>query len=349
MNTRSQDNVTVETSGPGPRPVQPSLTRRRVLAATAGLALTARPALGQSATPTASGFTFTDDRGQTVTLPETPQRVVAFSPIAGALWDLGVRPVGVFGPLTGPDGTPDPQVGNLDVEAVTWLGDWDDFDLEQLVALAPDLLVGLELADVPNTLWYIPEAVYPAVADLVPTVGFNLAGGDSVDDLFDRIEELAVALGADLASPEQAQARAGFDAATADLQVALAARPGLSVLVVSADTESLYVANPAWFSDLAFFARQGLTIIAPDTEDRWQILSWEEAGRYQPDLYLIDARGGEISAEFADIPTWQAQPAVQAGQIGPWYAVHPYGRQAFTSIIQSLTNTITAADPDLAP
>ncbi len=339
--------MTVETSGPTPRPAQTALNRRQMLAATAGLALLARPALAQTTTPAASGFTFTDDRGETVTLPETPQRIVAFSPIAGALWDLGVRPVGVFGPLTAPDGTPDPQVGNVDVDAVTWLGDWDSFDLEQLVALAPDLLVGLELADVPNTLWYIPEEVYPNVTELVPTVGFTLDDVDSVVELFDRIEELAAALGADLESPEQLQTRADFDAATAQLQTAIAGKPGLSVLVVSADSESLYVANPAWFSDLGFFEQQGLTIIAPDTEDRWQILSWEEAGRYQPDLYLIDARSGEISAEFADIPTWQAQPAVRAGQIGPWYAVHPYGRQAFTGIIQSLTEIITATNPDL--
>lgn len=341
-------SLTDDTSGPDPRQLPASLSRRQVLAATAGLSLMARPVRGQSATPTGSGFSFTDDRGQTVTLPDIPRRVVAFSPIAGALWDLGVRPVGVFGPLTGPDGTPDPQVGNVDVEAVTWLGDWESFDLEQLVALAPDLLVGLELADVPDTLWYIPAEVYPSVTALVPTVGFNPSGIDSVVDLFDRIEDLAVALGADLASPEQAQARADFDDAAADLQAALAAKPDLTALVVSADAESLYVANPDWFSDLRFFEQQGLTIIAPDTEERWQILSWEEAGRYQPDLYLIDARSGEISAEFDDIPTWQAQPAVQAGQIGPWYAVHPYGRQAFTGIIQSLTADVTNADPNLA-
>lgn len=109
------------------------------------------------------------------------------------------------------------------------------------------------------------------------------------------------------------------------------------------------VANPAWLGDLAFFRELRLDIIVPETEDRWQILSWEEAARYQPDLYLVDARSGEVPPELAQIPTWQAQPAVQAGQVAPWPAVYAYGRQAYTPILTAVTQAIQSADPDVVP
>ncbi|MCA9877760.1 MAG: ABC transporter substrate-binding protein [Thermomicrobiales bacterium] len=260
-----------------------------------------------------------------------------------------MKPVGGFGPFTKADGSPDPQVGNLDVAQTAWLGDWDGFDAEKLFALQPDLLVGLDLPDVPNTLWYIPEDLYPVISERVPTVGFRLAPEEGVTGLFGHIENLATALGADLTAAEQMAARDAFDVAVNDVREAVAEKPGLQALVVSADSDSMYVANPDWFGDIAFFRSLGLDIIAPDTTDRWQELGWEEAGRYQPDLYLVDARAGDLPPELADIATWQAQPAVKAGQVAPWRAVYPYSRQAFTPILEELASAIRATNPDVAP
>src|SRR4051812_42919727 len=42
-------------------------------------------------------WVFTDDRGITVTLPGMPKRIIADVNVAAALWDFGVRPVGLFG------------------------------------------------------------------------------------------------------------------------------------------------------------------------------------------------------------------------------------------------------------
>jgi iron complex transport system substrate-binding protein len=285
------------------------MSRRVVVGLCIGLAagLVRQRVLAQLGTPVASPasgeWTFTDDRGVVSTLAEMPQRIVAFSPIAGALWDLGIAPIGVFGPLSRAYGSPDPQVGNLDVTKVTWLGDWDGFDLEIALALQADLLVGLELPDVPDTLWYVPAELYPAVSSQMATAGFRPTPEKGVPWLFDRVEDLAVALGADLEAVPQVEARGAFDTAVADFRAAVAAKPGPRVLVVSADTESLYVANSEWFDDLAFFRSLGLDILKPQTEERWEILSWEEASRYQPDLYLVDARSGEVPPELAQIPT----------------------------------------------
>src|SRR5688572_13560104 len=52
---------------------------------------------GGTSTTAAGGFTFTDDRGVTVTLPTRPVRIVAQADSVAALHDLGVETIAVFG------------------------------------------------------------------------------------------------------------------------------------------------------------------------------------------------------------------------------------------------------------
>ncbi|MCA9864162.1 MAG: ABC transporter substrate-binding protein [Thermomicrobiales bacterium] len=328
-------------------------TNRRValgVLGTLGVAGLGHSARAQAGTPTALpenvAWSFTDDRGMTIEISSRPERIVAFSPVAAALWDLGRQPVGVFGPFTNADGAVDPQAGSIDPADVTWLGLWDTFDLEKLLALEPDLLVGLDLPDVPNTLWHIPEDIYPLLSERVPTVGFHMQPDQPTTAMFDRVEDLAVSLGVDLTSDQYVKERAAFEAAASAVTEALGARSSLTALAISADAESVFVANPTWFSDLRYFQDLGLEIITPETPDgRWQEVSWEQIGQYQPDLFLVDARSGEIPPELAGIATWASQPAVKAGQVAPWFAVYPYGRKAFTPILERLAEAIRAVDP----
>lgn len=313
----------------------------------AGTGLSIRAAAAEG-TPATGDWTVTDDRGKTISLPARPERVVAFSPVAAALWELGVRPVGVFGPFRGEDGAADPQVGEVDLDAVTSIGDYGEFDLERLIALQPDLLVGLSLADVPNTLWYVPEEASATVEAIVPTFGLALTGRSQLG-LIEAIESLAAALGADLDTPELVSDGTEFAAAEAALRGQLAERDGLSVLVISASADEVYVANPSWFADLQYFQEVGLPIMAPDTDERWELLSWEQIGQFQTDLILVDNRGGGVPFDLLDsIGTWQTLPAARAGQVGPWHAVAPYGRRAFTGIVRELTDIIQDTDDRVA-
>lgn len=66
-----------------------------------GSALLLGRAAAWAQTPAAlpiAGWQFRDDRGVIIELPEAPGRVAAEVNAASALWDYGVRPVGVFGP-----------------------------------------------------------------------------------------------------------------------------------------------------------------------------------------------------------------------------------------------------------
>src|SRR5690606_16096247 len=175
----------------------------------------------------AQRWTFTDDRDRRIELDKTPSRVVAQVGAAAALWDFGVRPVGVFGPHKLQDGAKDPQVGNVDITQVTGLGNvWDEFNVEQYIALEPDLLVSSMYEN--GTLWYVPEKSKDTIEQVAPTVGIMLTG-KTATEVIGRYEELARSLGADLAGVPEAKAR--MEAATKEL----AAFKDLKILMMSGE------------------------------------------------------------------------------------------------------------------
>src|SRR3569833_840989 len=103
------------------------LRRRGFQFGTGGLvAAAALPACGSGGDEkpaAASGpWEVTDDRGQKASRDQRPSRVVAYVSSAAALWDYGVRPVGVFGPQKTADGGKEIQAGNNDLNAVTSIG-----------------------------------------------------------------------------------------------------------------------------------------------------------------------------------------------------------------------------------
>lgn len=331
-----------------------SLTRRRLLGAVPGVALSlavvaapapthARDATPGAATP-GGGWSFTDDRGVTVSLPQRPERIVAQTTSAAALWDYGVRPVAIYGPSRLADGTPDFQAGNIDLDAVESVGDYPEMDLEKLVALDPDLYVDLTLYD--GGFWYLGENQVQIEA-IVPTLGITMEGVSILQSI-ERFEELAAALDADLTAPDVVEAKSAFAAAESDLKAAIAEKPGLTVLVVSPTTDNIYVASPDWMTDLHYFRDLGLDVVTHGADDFFELLSWEQANTYPADLILVDARSAQLSPEqLADIPTWSALPAVQAGQIGPWYAGAPYSHARLVPIMQQLTEFIRASRADV--
>ncbi|MGH8933133.1 MAG: hypothetical protein ACRDZO_21520 [Egibacteraceae bacterium] len=201
-----------------------------------------------------AGWRFTDDRGQTVSLDARPERVVAFSGAAGALWDFGVRSlVGVWGPQRGPDGNPDTEIGSLDLDAVESIGEeFGDFNLEKLAGLRPDLIV--TTIYLPGDLRYVPPELVSQVERVAPVVGINLQGVP-LPETIERFGELAEAVGADLGAAEVVRAREAFEAAAEALRQAAAGKPGLDVLVVALFPEAFYVTEPSDAWDLAYCRR----------------------------------------------------------------------------------------------
>lgn len=148
--------------------------RRRVLGAglAASLALlNGRVAAGSEATPAAGGSRTVETIWGPVTVPENPQRIVAVSFVSAmALLDLGITPVGITRYM------PTLPAGYPDLADVAVIEDADyQIDLEKVLSLEPDLIVGSD--------WLDPEdrqQPYQELAGIAPTAFFEWqqAGGN---------------------------------------------------------------------------------------------------------------------------------------------------------------------------
>lgn len=299
------------------------------------------------ATPTGGEWSFTDDAGTTIAREKMPQRVVAYLPLAAALWDFGIRPVGVYGTTHKPDGTPEVYAGNVDFESVTSIGpEYGSLDIEALVALQPDLLVNDMWADPPD-VWGLEPDIIAQVEGIAPIAQIKFVDRP-ISDTIASVEALAGALGADLDTEDVTAARADFEVAAEDVRAAVAENPGLKVLFASGTVEeSFWIANPSVNADLLFFKELGVDVVQPENPDGyWEELSWEQAAKYDADLILLDARqysatGAELKAA---IPTFASLSAAKADQFGPWATEYVPSYAGFTPVLLALAEAIRGAE-----
>jgi iron complex transport system substrate-binding protein len=327
-------------------------SRRQVVAAAAALALLSAPpvAARQDATPESGEWTYTDDVGVTINRPTPPERIVAYLPIGSALWDYGLRPVGVYGTTRRPDGTPEVFAGNIDLESVESLGEtYGEMDLEKLVALKPDIVINDRWYDAMD-LWGLEPSAAEQVGQIAPIAEIKFTERPVTDTLA-SVVKLAVALGADPEAPEIVESKKAFEEAVAELEAAIAEKPGLKVMFMSGTAEQqLYVANPKQSADMTLYQSLGLDIVVPEVppEEYWEELSWEQAGKYEVDLFLIDSRQWSATGEqLMAIPTFASLPAAKAGAFGAWDIEYVPSYQGFTPVIKELTEVIRNADPDI--
>jgi len=308
-------------------------------------------AAAQGATPEA-GWSSTDDAGITISLPEAPQRVVAYLDLAAALDDFGAKPVGYFGQPLRPDGSRETIAGDMELEGMVSAGpDYGAFDIEALVAEDIDLIV-TDMWETPPTFWGLEEGAVEQINAVAPILNLWFVG-QPVTDTIERVRELAVALGAAPDDPQVVADREAFLAAEADLKDAIAAKPGLKVAFASGTPdEAFYIGNPNVNADLMYYASLGLDIVAPqDQESFFEELSWEEAGRYPVDLLVMDDRQwSSTPAELiAQVPTFAALPAAKAGAYGPWASEWVPSYPGMTPVLERLAELIRNADPDIVP
>ncbi len=332
----------------------PPLTRRGLLAAGGSFGAAALltgcgdDAADDDAPGGGDGWTFTDDRGERLTLDAAPERIVGYVGSAAALHDYGIECTGVFGPTVLANGEPDVQATNLDVDRLTVLGNaWGEFNVEEYARLEPQLLVSD--MHVPEELWYVPEESADEILSLAPSAGI-LTQGTSLRSAVERYAELAEALGADLTAASVAEARTGFEAAAEALRQAARDTPGLRVLALSATPDLVYLAIPGDFSDLAYYRDLGVEFVVPEHPDpagNWEIVSWENADLYPADLILVDSRTGNLQpADLDDAkPTWRNLPAVQAGQVAGWTPEPTYSHAGCSPPLAALAEAVRTARP----
>ncbi|MCK9494472.1 MAG: ABC transporter substrate-binding protein [Dehalococcoidia bacterium] len=299
-----------------------------------------------TATEAAGGFTFTDGRGVTVTLDKQPERVVAYHAPAAALWHLGITPVGVFGGALPEES---PNLADIDVTGIEDVGHvYGEIDLEKLVLLKPDLIVTAFSPVQGELTWGFADLdVQAQVQEIAPIVAIN--GIEDPTDVIASFEELAVAMGVEVDTPEYADARAGFDQAVEDFQAAVAEKEGLTAVALSNFGGEVYFAKPELAPALRQLNQWGLQFVDVQAGEGefWEIVSFEQVNKYPADLLLFDTSPEVGLDELAERPAWQALPAVAADQIAPWDKLENWSYAAYAADIEAITEVIQRSDPDV--
>jgi iron complex transport system substrate-binding protein len=277
---------------------------------------------GDSAAAAESGWEFTDDLGNTVSLDEAPTRVAGLNDVLSSLWNYGIEPVAAWGQTSIED---DVAFEGKDLSGVEIVGtSYGQIDLEQLAAADPDVIVAsVYPTDSEGTIdeespLYGFESIeqQEQVAEIAPIIG--IVWGGSAADVIERTAELAGALGADLDGDLVTGARADYEAASAALTEAAAG--GITVLPVYAtESDGWWMAKAPDDPSLHLYEDLGVQFVDPRGEDYfWNSVGWEEVPDHPSDVLLYSLRFSMSPEEIAAQPTAALLPAVQAGQLHPW-------------------------------
>ncbi len=261
-------------------------TRRSLVGALAALCI------GGAAAAQAS-VTVADDRGQSITLPRPPQRIVSLLP---SLTET-VCALGACSRLVGTD-----RYSNwpASVQGLPKLGGLEDTQVERLVALKPDLVLSAVSSRANDRL----KALGVPVLALEPQ---QWAGTQRT------ILVLASALGDASAGPALvAQIDARVAAAAARLPPALRGQP-----VYFEVASSPHAAGEASFLG-ELLARMGLANVVSAAMGPFPKLNPEFVIRAQPAVVMASAAA---VAEMPGRPGWRALRALQRGQVCGFGAV----------------------------
>ncbi|MFB8227996.1 ABC transporter substrate-binding protein [Cellulosimicrobium sp. NPDC055967] len=331
-----------------PTAARPTLHRRpvRSLAAGAlavGLAVTlaacsagTEPGTDDAADDAAAdGWSWTSSGyGTTYTLDEAPDSLVVDGYTAAALWDYGVRPAGVFGYGFSDAGAL--SIGTAQVDEMEVVGADAELNLEKLLALEPDLVIGFGNEDGTAWTWWDDTVTEEATA-VAPFVGMRFSGRPVVEVIEDYAS-LAEALGGDVGSPEVTEAKAAFDERLDTLRGIAAEKP-LTILPLNG-AEQLWVGQKN-LGQLALLEELGFTIGGPQDQEGWAELSWERVPDHPADVVLSYTGSDEAMAAN---PVYAGLPAVQAGQVVGWDDKRPFTYASYVEWFDELIAVLDGAE-----
>lgn len=277
---------------------------------------------GEEATP--STRTIETARGP-VDVPVTPSKVVAVVNYAmNALFSLGVTPAGV------PDGFADAVLPaeRAMYDAAPKVGQWDAIDVEQVAALQPDLILGLDIE--------LNAPIYDQLSQVAPTVFFSLEGTSDWEKV---TEEFAGAMG--IAS-ELTDLVDRYRARAAEVKAAHETKLAETKFVMANAFETGWV---IWYPDAS-----GAQVLS-EAGVQWASAAAGKTGNYaeysleevnlleDADVILIRANGGvfnEGSQAFLATPTVQSLPAVAAGHALPVANLFPMSYTQALALLDEL-------------
>lgn len=270
-----------------------------------------RPHIEQKVRPLQAGLSITDPKGQRITLPERPERIVCLSGLCDDMVvELGLRPAGTSNPellthpaLLGANGAAVPMVR----------GSFGNEDVESIAALRPDLVIGLTGVHEPlraaienfAPLWLTEPATWEE------SVGYLRGLGA----LTGRAEQATAAERAFRKHFAEA-VRTSHDSGRAGTRAVLLYGSVDSIGVDTAQSLKGHLLSQLF--DYPFPAKSA------DVETAGNY-SVEELLSKRPDVafvysLLFSESDRTLSEQLADNPVWQRIPAVQSGQVHEMHA-----------------------------
>lgn len=267
-------------------------------ASTAGTGGVAAAPSSQPGTDSSGGGTITyHSESGPVEVPANPQRVIVLSSFAGDVLSLGV-------PLVGVDSWSmrNPRLE----EKLQGVEEVSDEDIEKIIELQPDLILGL--SSIKNV---------DKLKQIAPTVTYTYA---KVDYLTQHLE-----IGKLLNKEQEAQAWIDdFKARAKKAGDEIKAKIGdKTVSVIENDAKQFYVFGDNWGRGTEIlYQEMGLKM--PDkvkemtSKEGWYALSTELLPEYMGD-YVVFSKTPDVDSSFERTETWKNIPAVKNNQV---YAVN---------------------------
>lgn len=290
----------------------------RLLAAAlaAGVALTLaacgsddQPA-GGGADPPAATRTVTDTfSGQQVQIPAEPRRVVALWRTGAVLVDIGVTPVGQL------DGEILPE--ELGAEAVAEVGQvptvgtFEGVDVEKVIALEPDLIVGMDNGGL--------KIDYASLREVAPTVILKIAEPTDVWDNYPEVADL-VGRSSDFATRDaQLTARLGkikqaYGSAVGSLAVTALSTYEAAIFVDTAKSLTYRRVTAAGFGYNKTYSTNPERYVAELAAENVPSLDGQDAVFYEVD---ITGKPTPSTSKLIGSASFQRLAAVRAGRLFP--------------------------------
>lgn len=251
-----------------------------------------------SPSDTKQSLEITDDHGRTVTIADTPERVISLAPSATEiLFALGVgdKVVGV----TDYCDYPEELVEKIETGIVQKVGaPFPGFNLETIVDLEPDVVFAIG-ATVPDYVYDLDELGIPAI----------VLNAKDIDGIFHDIELVGEVSGKE-EDAEALVADLGDDMDETVAKVSGASARAVFYGVDVSDSALLWTAGNGTFID-ALITLAGGVNIAGDLEG-WPTYNLEDLVDTNPDVIVLGGANWGVSAEeVASRPVWEDLDAVK--------------------------------------